>query len=124
MGRTLTEIAAARKQRPAEAFSELAQMSIGHEAATGEMGDMMIGTSMRDDDIAAFIAWPHTNICTDGSLRDRHPRGAGSFPPRAGAVCARAGRTQLGECDSSHDSAVSPAHGVRRAWRDCAGHDR
>ena len=41
---------------------------------------MMIGTSMRDDDIAAFIAWPHTNICTDGSLRDRHPRGAGSFP--------------------------------------------
>jgi N-acyl-D-amino-acid deacylase len=35
---------------------------------------------MRDDDVAAFIAWPHANICTDGSLRDRHPRGAGSFP--------------------------------------------
>ena len=80
VGMTLTEIAAARKQSPAEAFSVLAQMSIGHEAATGEMGDMMIGTSMRDDDVAAFIAWPHTNICTDGSLRDRHPRGAGSFP--------------------------------------------
>ena len=55
-------------------------MSIAHEEATGEVGDMMIGTSMRDDDIAAFIAWPHSNICTDGSLRDRHPRGAGSFP--------------------------------------------
>ena len=80
VGMTLTEVAAARKQRPAEAFSALAQMSIAHEDATGEMGDMMIGTSMRDDDIAAFIAWPHTNICTDGSLRDRHPRGAGSFP--------------------------------------------
>ena len=80
VGMTLTEIAAAREQRPAEAFSALAQMSIAHEDATGEMGDMMIGTSMRDDDIAAFIAWPHTNICTDGSLRDRHPRGAGSFP--------------------------------------------
>ena len=79
VGMTLTEIAAAREQRPAEAFSALAQMSIAHEDATGEMGDMMIGTSMRDDDIAAFIAWPHTNICTDGSLRDRHPRGAGSF---------------------------------------------
>ena len=59
VGMTLTEIAAARKQSPTEAFSELAQMSIAHEAATGEMGDMMIGTSMRDDDIAAFIAWPH-----------------------------------------------------------------
>ena len=80
VGMTLTEVATAREQRPAEAFSALAQMSIAHEEATGEMGDMMIGTSMRDDDIAAFIAWPHTNICTDGSLRDRHPRGAGSFP--------------------------------------------
>ena len=80
VGMTLTEVAAARDQRPAEAFSALAQMSIAHEDATGEMGDMMIGTSMRDDDIAAFIAWPHTNSCTDGSLRDRHPRGAGSFP--------------------------------------------
>ena len=80
VGMTLTEIAAARKQSPAETFSVLAQMSIEHEAVTGEMGDMMIGTSMRDDDVAAFIAWPHTNICTDGSLRDRHPRGAGSFP--------------------------------------------
>ncbi len=80
VGKTLTEIAAAREQRAAEAFSALAQKSIAHKDATGEMGDMMIGTSMRDDDIAAFIAWPHTNICTDGSLRDRHPRGAGSFP--------------------------------------------
>ena len=80
VGMTLTEIAEVREQRPSEAFSALAQLSIAHEAATGEMGDMMIGTSMRDDDIAAFMAWPHTNICTDGSLRDRHPRGAGSFP--------------------------------------------
>ncbi len=44
------------------------------------MGDMIICTIMREDDIAAFIAWPHSNIFTDGSLRDRHPRGAGSFP--------------------------------------------
>jgi N-acyl-D-amino-acid deacylase len=80
VGMTLTEIAGVREQRPSEAFSALAKLSIAHEAATGEMGDMMIGTSMRDDDIAAFMAWPHTNICTDGSLRDRHPRGAGSFP--------------------------------------------
>lgn len=80
VGMTLTEIAAARKQTPTEAFSALAQLSIAHEAATGEIGAMMIGTSMNDDDVAAFMAWPHANICTDGSLRDRHPRGAGSFP--------------------------------------------
>ena len=80
VGMTLTEIAAAREQSPAEAFSALAQMSIAHETATGDVGDAVLGTSMRDDDIAAFMAWPHTNICTDGGLRDRHPRGAGSFP--------------------------------------------
>ncbi len=80
VGMTLTEIAAAREQSPTEAFSALAQMSIAHETATGDVGDAVLGTSMRDDDIATFMAWPHTNICTDGGLRDRHPRGAGSFP--------------------------------------------
>ena len=80
VGMTLTEIAAAREQSPTEAFSALAQMSIAHETATGDVGDAVLGTSMRDDDIATFMAWSHTNICTDGGLRDRHPRGAGSFP--------------------------------------------
>ena len=41
---------------------------------------MIIGTSMTEADVAALLAWPHSNICTDGSLKDRHPRGAGSFP--------------------------------------------
>ena len=40
----------------------------------------MIGTSMVEEDVQALLAWPHTNICTDGSLVDLHPRGAGSFP--------------------------------------------
>jgi len=26
------------------------------------------------------MAWPQTNICTDGGLQDLHPRGIGSFP--------------------------------------------
>jgi N-acyl-D-amino-acid deacylase len=80
VGMTLTEIAAAREQTAAEAFSSLAQLSIAHETATGEAGDMIIGTSMQEGDIAQLIVWPHANICTDGSLRDRHPRGAGTFP--------------------------------------------
>jgi len=80
VGMSLTEIAAAREQTAAEAFSSLAQLSIAHETATVEAGDMIIGTSMQEGDIAQLIAWPHANICTDGSLRDRHPRGAGTFP--------------------------------------------
>ncbi len=80
VGQTLAEIASKRGISPTEAFRVLATASIAHEAQTGEPGDMIIGTSMTEDDVAALLAWPHANICTDGSLKDRHPRGAGSFP--------------------------------------------
>jgi N-acyl-D-amino-acid deacylase len=39
----------------------------------------MIGTSMLEEDIEKLFSWPHTNLCTDGSLDDLHPRGIGSF---------------------------------------------
>ena len=69
-----------RGETPAEAFSKLAQLSIGYEVETGQSGDMIIGTSMNEQDLQALMVWPHANICTDGGLQDRHPRGAGSFP--------------------------------------------
>jgi hypothetical protein len=34
---------------------------------------------MKPEDVAALIAWPHANICSDGSLAGRHPRGTGAF---------------------------------------------
>ena len=80
VGKTLIEIAALRGETPVEAFSALAQLSIAHEVQTGQPGDMIIGSSMDEQDLQALMAWPHTNICTDGGLQDRHPRGAGSFP--------------------------------------------
>ena len=84
VGMTLTEIAVAREQRPSEAFSALAQLSIALQAATGEMGDMIIGTSMHHNDIA--LLWlAAANICTDG-LGDRHP-GVPSFPACWAAPC-------------------------------------
>ena len=80
VGKTLVEIAGLRNESPGEAFSQLAQQSIAYEEKTGQSGDMMIGTSMDEGDLRDLMAWPHTNICTDGGLQDRHPRGAGSFP--------------------------------------------
>ena len=80
VGKTLIEIAALRGETPVEAFSALAQLSIAHEVQTGQPGDIIIGSSMDEQDLQALMAWPHTNICTDGGLQDRHPRGAGSFP--------------------------------------------
>src|SRR5690348_13365873 len=34
---------------------------------------------MAEGDIARIIAWPWANICTDGELDGKHPRGFGSF---------------------------------------------
>jgi N-acyl-D-aspartate/D-glutamate deacylase len=64
-------------------------------AQTGEPADMIIGASMREDDIWALMAWPHTNICTDGSLADLHPRGAGSFPRVLGRYVRELGLLSL-----------------------------
>jgi N-acyl-D-amino-acid deacylase len=115
VGMTLTEIAAAREQNPTEAFSTLAQMSIAHETATGDVGDAVLGTSMREDDIATFMAWPHTNICTDGGLRDRHPRGAGSFPRVLGRYVREMGLLTLE--DAVHRMTALPARHMGIAQR-------
>jgi N-acyl-D-amino-acid deacylase len=73
-GFTIAQIAANRGTAPAEVLMDLTQRS----RAMGK-GDAVIATSMRSDDVAALMAWPHANICTDGSLAGKHPRGAGAF---------------------------------------------
>ena len=80
VGKTLTEIATLRKVDAATAFVQLIEESKAMEAETGEPADAIIGTSMIEDDIVAWLQWPNTNICTDGGLVDLHPRARGSFP--------------------------------------------
>ncbi len=74
VGKTLAQVASERKADPAELYLALIRQSI---AANAE--ESIIGTSMRDDDIATLMRWPHANICSDGELYGAHPRGAGSF---------------------------------------------
>ncbi|MDA8562488.1 D-aminoacylase [Luminiphilus sp.] len=95
VGKTLTEVAGFYGKSPADTFSLLAQESIAYALKTGEPGDMMIGTSMTEADVSALMLWPHTNLCTDGSLLDRHPRGAGSFPKVLGRYVRDQGRLSL-----------------------------
>ena len=73
-GLTIAQIAARKGMTPVDTLMELTTRS-----QTARVEDSVIGTSMRSDDIAALIAWPHANICSDGSLAGRHPRGAGAF---------------------------------------------
>lgn len=74
VGKTIAEIAVQRQISPADALMQLIA-----ESQVPGADESVIGTSMRADDVARLIAWPHSNISSDGILFDRHPRGAGSF---------------------------------------------
>ena len=80
VGKTLTEIAALREVDVITAFSEIAEEALRWEQETGEDAESIIGTSMVEADIGELLLWPHTNICTDGGIINRHPRSAGAFP--------------------------------------------
>ena len=62
------------------AFSQLAEEADLMQQETGLRAESIIGTSMESSDISELIAWPESNICTDGGIVNLHPRSAGSFP--------------------------------------------
>ncbi len=74
-GKTLAEIARERGTDPAQTLMDLIALL---EASGG--GDTVIGRSMIEQDVAALLAWPHSNVCSDGSGGSGHPRGWGAFP--------------------------------------------
>lgn len=71
---TVAQIAKMRGTDPATTL-----MALIAESQVPGAEESVIGTSMRSDDVEKLIAWPHSNICSDGALDDGHPRGAGSF---------------------------------------------
>lgn len=95
VGLKLTEISALRETDPITTYQELAEEALAMSRATGRRVEQIIGTSMFADDIAALLAWPHSNICTDGALVDLHPRGAGSFPRVLGRYAREQGLLSL-----------------------------
>lgn len=46
---------------------------------SGTEGATIAGASMAEEDIANFLKWQHTNVCSDGAPGG-HPRAYGSFP--------------------------------------------
>ncbi|AKD55420.1 serine hydrolase [Spirosoma radiotolerans] len=79
-GKTVGEVAALRREKPAQTLmglvAEAAAFSTKNPDADGVEGIM--GKSMDEPDVVNFLAWPHTNICSDGAT-DGHPRGYGAF---------------------------------------------
>jgi N-acyl-D-aspartate/D-glutamate deacylase len=79
-GKSITQIAQLRKESPAKtllyllaAVEEYEQKHPDDDSVEGVMGK-----AMSDDDVMSFLAWSHTNICSDGST-EGHPRGYGAF---------------------------------------------
>ena len=80
VGKTIAEIALETGLSEAETVSKLMKQAKAWSTAhDGESAESIMGRSMRDEDIAAFLAWPYINLCTDGSYTG-HPRGHGAFP--------------------------------------------
>ncbi len=79
-GKTLAEIARARKSDPVTSLIDLIRMSEAMQKETGRGAESVIGTSMQEPDIERLLAWRWMNFCTDGYLEGSHPRGFGSFP--------------------------------------------
>ena len=79
-GRMLGEIARMRGASSAQTLLHLVARAEEY-ARTHPDGDgveAIAGKSMTAGDVADFLAWPHTNICSDGNA-GRHPRGFGAF---------------------------------------------
>lgn len=82
VGKNIAQIATATGQSEAETFLKLLRDAYDSEPNDDDhlfSRDSVMGVSMTEEDIAELIAWPHTNICSDGGTQG-HPRGFGAFP--------------------------------------------
>ena len=78
--KTIAEIAVLWKKDTAATLMEIASRADALNRLSQRETDYVIAKGMQEQDIAAIMAWPHTNICSDGYLASDHPRGSGSFP--------------------------------------------
>jgi N-acyl-D-amino-acid deacylase len=78
----VAEIATERKISEAETLLQLIYDAYKGKPAESDFmssQESVVGVSMTEPDVAAFISWEHANICSDGGI-EGHPRGYGAFP--------------------------------------------
>ncbi len=81
VGKTVSIIAKERKESEAQALMSLVAIAADFkEKNPGYKGSIeaIAAKSMNEADVAKFIAWPYSVICSDGNAGG-HPRGYGSF---------------------------------------------
>jgi N-acyl-D-amino-acid deacylase len=79
-GKTVSEIAKERKESAAQTLMSLVAIAEDYSKKHPEANavEAIMGKSMDEKDVVNFLAWPQTNICSDGSSGG-HPRGYGTF---------------------------------------------
>ncbi|PAC28308.1 serine hydrolase [Flectobacillus sp. BAB-3569] len=80
-GKTLAEIAGLRGKTEAQTLMDLVAEAEAFDKKYPDYDEgieAIMGKSMDDEDVEAILAWPHTNICSDGA-GSGHPRGHGAF---------------------------------------------
>ena len=96
-GKTLAEISAERGTDPITTYLDLIAESRAARDSGGNGRESVVATSMTFEDIATLLAWPHTNVSSDGGLRGAHPRGFGAYTRVLGRYVREEGRLGLEE---------------------------
>lgn len=89
VGKTLAEVARARGSDPANTLMTLIREAQVAATAGKPANESIIATSMKTGDVDRLLQWEWTNVCSDGELDGRHPRGFGAFAKVLGEVRTR-----------------------------------
>jgi N-acyl-D-amino-acid deacylase len=80
VGKTVADVARLRGTDSVTTLIALIRESLDMAKRTGRETESVIGTSMEERDVERILQWPHANVCSDGGLAGRHPRGFGTYP--------------------------------------------
>ncbi|MEO8503527.1 MAG: D-aminoacylase [Acidobacteriota bacterium] len=116
VGKTVADIARLRGTDPPATLMALIAEALAYEQAhpNADSVESVIGTSMDEKDVARIFAWPFANLCTDGGLAGRHPRGFGSFPRALGRLVREQGVVTLPEAVRKMSSLAAHNMGLSR----------
>jgi N-acyl-D-amino-acid deacylase len=116
-GRTVADIAKERKEAPEVTLVALIRDAEALRRQGKEGVESVIATSMIDGDLDRLLAWPNTNLCTDGELDGRHPRGFGAFPRVLGRYVRERGVLRLEEAVRKMTSLAADHLGLKDRGR-------
>ena len=116
-GKTVAEIALLRGTDPVSTLMTLVKDADEARKQGKPSGETIIAASMDERDIERIMAWPYANICTDGELEGRHPRGFGSFTRVLGHYVRERNVVSLPEAIRKMTSLAADNVGIRARGR-------